>query len=53
MGEKKSQTLQKVQDSKICDTLGCHRFYYLAPLPVIDPIYLSVYLHNYQIFMYL
>ena len=26
-----------------CDlnlTLGCHRFYYLAPLPVLDPIYL-------------
>jgi hypothetical protein len=22
-GEKKSQTLRKVQDSKICDTLGC------------------------------
>ena len=21
---------------------GCHRFYYLAPLPVLDPIYLSV-----------
>jgi hypothetical protein len=22
-------------------TLGCHRFYYLAPLPVLDPIYLT------------
>ena len=20
-------------------TLGCHRFYYIAPLPVLDPIY--------------
>jgi hypothetical protein len=26
-------------------TLGCHRFYYLAPLPVLDPIFL-VYLIN-------
>jgi hypothetical protein len=25
--------------SKICDTLGCPRFYYLAPLPMLDPIY--------------
>jgi hypothetical protein len=23
-------------------TLGCHRFYYLAPLPVLDPIYLAL-----------
>ena len=23
-------------------TLGCHRFYYLAPLPVIDSIYLAL-----------
>ena len=41
-GEKKSQTPQKVQDSKICDTLGCHRFYYLAPLPVLDSMYPEV-----------
>jgi hypothetical protein len=27
---------------KIYDTLGCHRFYYLAPLLVLDPIYLHV-----------
>ena len=26
----------EVQDSKICDTLGCHRFYYLAPFTVFD-----------------
>jgi hypothetical protein len=25
------------------DTLGCHRFYYLAPLLVLDPIYLPTY----------
>jgi hypothetical protein len=25
----------------MCDTLGCHRFYYLAPVPVLDPICLS------------
>ena len=40
-----------MQDSKICDTLvrydlnlnlGCHIFYYLAPLSVLDPI--SLYL---------
>jgi hypothetical protein len=23
-------------------TLGCHRLYYLAPLPVLDPIYLAL-----------
>jgi hypothetical protein len=26
-------------------TLGCHRFYYLAPLPVLDPIYLSLWIY--------
>jgi hypothetical protein len=40
-GEKKSQTPRKVQDRKICDILGCLKFDYLAPLPVLDPIYLS------------
>ena len=32
-----------MQESKICDTRGgCHRFYSLAPLPVLDPIYLEI-----------
>jgi hypothetical protein len=29
-------------------TLGCHRFYYLAPLPVLDPIYLIIFVNERQ-----